>query len=226
MLEEVIGRVIEYVSHRIDSASHDALHSINRAQIMATIDALAPPSTDQNILSIVRHPDHFMRYYLSDRKDKIEAALRDEAVHLRRPRVVQLSLRLFANKSCRNLAECLHFGSPVVHAKQSLWHLAKHVRDLIRLHGGMRADGGKHRLQAIPAELPDIFRQFTRVRLNTGHIRRHGQHTVTLAQFGQALREQVFQLLRRNIGINTSGGATEPHGSNSRMSGDHICPSE
>src|SRR5271170_8327054 len=38
--QETIGRAIEDVAHRILSAAHDALHPINRAQVMAAVDRL------------------------------------------------------------------------------------------------------------------------------------------------------------------------------------------
>ena len=113
----MVGRVIEHVAHRIFRAAHDSFHSVNRAQIVASIDPFAASRAHQNILVVIRHPDHFMRHHLPDRENQIEPALQQKPVHLRRPRIVQLAFRLRMNKLRRNLANRLDIRSPVMNAK-------------------------------------------------------------------------------------------------------------
>src|ERR1039458_10711959 len=85
MSQETIGRIIENLAHGILGAAHDALHPINRAQVMAAVYALSASRAHQNILVVIGHANNFMRHNLPDGKNKIEAAMRNQPVHLRRP---------------------------------------------------------------------------------------------------------------------------------------------
>src|SRR6202140_216784 len=91
MPQKTIGGVIENVAHGILRTTHDALHPINRAQVMAAVYALPASSAHQNILVVVRHADDFVGHDLSDRENQIETALRNQPVLLGRPRIVQLA---------------------------------------------------------------------------------------------------------------------------------------
>src|SRR5258708_28275884 len=98
---------------------------------MAAVDALAASGPHEDVLVVIRHADDFMGHDLADGEDKIEASLSDEPVHLRRPWIIQLAFRLFADKFRGHLAESLHIGSPVMHAKKLVRHGAEHSLDLI-----------------------------------------------------------------------------------------------
>src|SRR5579863_4703649 len=50
MSQETIGCVIKYVAHGILCAAHDALHPVNRTQVMAPVDALTASRAHENIL--------------------------------------------------------------------------------------------------------------------------------------------------------------------------------
>src|ERR1017187_9856335 len=196
MAQKMIECVIENISDRIYGAAHDPLRSVNSAKVVAAVDSLASSRADQDVLAVIRHADDFMRHYLADREDKVEASSGDETVNLRRPGKVQLALRLLANVGHRDLADCLDIGSPVVNAEKVLRDFTKHMLDLVRLHGGMRADGGKHRLEAVAVVLPDVTGEFTGAGLSTAHIGRNSNHAVSSPEFCQAFGKQVFQLLR------------------------------
>src|SRR5258707_1114503 len=114
MPQKTIGGVIENVAYRILGASHDALHSINRAQVVTPIYALSSSSAHQNVLVVIRHADDFMRHDLADGQNQVEATLRNQTVYLRRPGIVQLPFRLLVNELGRNLAQSLYIGSPIV----------------------------------------------------------------------------------------------------------------
>ena len=91
-----------------------------------------------------------------------------------------------------------------MNAKESLRHIAEHARNLIGAHGGMGAESGKNGLKAVAIVLPCIARQLAGARVLAALVGRHGEHAIALAQLGKALREQIFQLLRRQIGVDAS----------------------
>src|SRR6204780_5638382 len=112
--QETICRVVKHTSNGIFGAAHDALHGINRAQVVAAIDRVAASRADKNVLVVIGHANDFMGNNLADGKNEIETALRDEPVHLRWPCIVQFAFRLFADELGWNLAESLDIGPPVV----------------------------------------------------------------------------------------------------------------
>src|SRR4029077_7625549 len=139
MPQKMIGGVIENVAHGILGTAHDALHPINRAQVVAAVYALSASCANKNVLVVVRHANDFMGDDLPDRENQIETALRNQPVHLGRPRVVQLAFGLLMDELRRDLAESLDVGSPVMRSEKLYRHGAKHSRDLLGLHGSMRA---------------------------------------------------------------------------------------
>src|ERR1700748_1080794 len=98
MLQEAIGCVVENGADRILGTAHDALHAIDSAEIMAAVDSFASAGPDKNVLVVIAHADHFMRHHLADGKDQIEAVFEKHAVHLCRPREVELALRLLMDE--------------------------------------------------------------------------------------------------------------------------------
>src|ERR1019366_9916021 len=121
MAQEMLGCVVENISDRVYGAAHDPLRSVNGAEVVAAVDSLAPSCADKDVLAVIRHADDFMRHYLADREDKIEASSRDEAIDLRRPRNIQLAFGLFANVGRRDLADRLHIGPPILNAGKVPW---------------------------------------------------------------------------------------------------------
>src|ERR1035437_7497418 len=178
MSQETIGRIIENLAHGILGAAHDALHPINRAQVMAAVYALSASRAHQNILVVIGHANNFMRHNLPDGKNKIEAAMRNQPVHLRRPRIVQLAFRLLVDEVRRNLAEGLDIGSPVVDVKEFLRHGPEHSLNLLGLHGGVCAKRRQNRLHPITVVFPRIARQFAGARMRAALVGRHGEHAV------------------------------------------------
>ena len=76
VFKKLVGSVVQDLAHRIAGASHDALHAVDRAEIVAAVDALASAGSDQDVLVVVGHADHFMRHDLSDGEHEIEATTR------------------------------------------------------------------------------------------------------------------------------------------------------
>ena len=215
-LQKVIGGVVEHVAHGIVGAAHDALHAVDRAQIVAAIDALAAARADQNVLVVVGHADHFMGHDLADGKNQIEAALRDQPVDLRRPGIIQLAFRLLANELGGNLAQGLDVGAPVMNAEEILRHIAEHVRDLVRAHGGVRAQRGQNGLEPVAVVLPRIARQLAGAGVLAASDRAARQaRCLRCAELGQALRKQIVQLPRSQIGIGASYCAVKTHATDS-----------
>src|ERR1035437_8067059 len=134
MFQEMIGGVIEHVAHRIGGAAHDPLHPVDGAQVVAAIDAVTASRAYQNVLVVVGHADHFMRHNLANGENQVEAAPRDQLVDLRRPRITQLTFRLFADEIGRYLAKSLDVRAPIMHLEKIQRHIAVHRRDLLGLH--------------------------------------------------------------------------------------------
>src|SRR5579864_4302302 len=88
LAQEVIRSVVEDEAHGVFCTAHDALHTINRSEIVTTVDAVTSASADQNVFVVVRHPDHFVWHHLPQREHKIEAAVCNQTIHLRRPWVI------------------------------------------------------------------------------------------------------------------------------------------
>src|ERR1017187_3440893 len=75
MSQETIRRVIEKGAHGILSAAHDALHPINRAQVMAAAYWVTASGAHQNVLVVIRHAYICVQDDLADRENEIEAAM-------------------------------------------------------------------------------------------------------------------------------------------------------
>src|SRR6266404_1676564 len=214
MPQKMIGRVIENVAYGILRTAHDALHPINGAQVVAAVYALSASCANKNVLVVVRHADDFVGHDLTDRENQIETALRNQPVHLGRPRIVQLAFRLLVDELRRDLAESFHAGSPVMHSEKLCRHGAKHSRDLLGLHGSMRAKSGQNRLQPVAVMLPRVARQVARAGMYTALIGRYNEHAISLSQLRQTAHKQILQL-RKQIAFDTAGGAVETHAANS-----------
>src|SRR5258708_33495642 len=214
MPQKTIGGVIENIAHGILRTAHDALHPINRAQVMAAVYALPASGAHENVLVVVRHADDFMGHDLTDRENQIETALRNQPIHLGRPRIVQLAFRLLMDELRRHLAERLNVGSPVMHSEKLYRHGAKHARDLLGLHGSMRAKSRQNRLQPVAIILPRVARQVARAGMYTAFIGRYNEHAISLPQLRQTAYKQIPQL-RKQIAFDTAGGAVETHAANS-----------
>src|SRR6266403_5323297 len=214
MSQKTIGGVIENIAHGILRTAHDALHPINRAQVMAAVYAFSPSGAHQNVLVVVRHADDFMRHNLTDRENQIESALSDQPIYLGRPRIVQLAFRLLVDELRRDFAESLNVGSPVMHSEEVYRHGAKHSRDLLGLHGSMRAKSRQNRLQPVAVILPRVARQVARAGMYTALIGRYNEHAISLSQLRQTAHKQILQL-RKQIAFDTAGGAVETHAANS-----------
>jgi hypothetical protein len=61
----------------------------------------------------------------------------------------------------------------------------------------MRAESGENGLEAFSIILPRITRQLARAGVFAALVGWHGEHTIPLTEFRQALRQQVFQPARR-----------------------------
>src|SRR5258708_13913985 len=214
MPQKMIGRVIENIADRILRTAHDALHPINRAQVMAAVYAFSPSGAHQNVLVVVRHADDFMRHDLADRENQIETALCNQPIHLGRPRIVQLAFRLLVDELRRDLAESLHAGSPVMHSEKLCRHGAKHSRDLLGLHGSMRAKSGQNRLQPVAVMLPRVARQVARAGMYTALIGWYNEHAISLPQLRQTDYKQILQLCKQ-IAFDTPSAAAQTHAANS-----------
>src|SRR6266404_5161818 len=214
MSQKAIGSVIENIAYGILRTAHDALHPINRAQIMAAVYAFSPSGAHQNVLVVVRHADDFMRHDLTDRENQVETALCNQPIYLGRPRIVQLAFRLLVDELRRDLAESLNVGSPVMHSEKLCRHGAKHSRDLLGLHGSMRAKSRQNPLQPFAVILPRVARQVAGAGMYTALIGRYNEHAISLPQLRQTADKQILQLWKQ-IAFDTACGAVEPHAANS-----------
>ena len=164
---------------------------------MAAVYAIAASRAHQNIFVVIRHADDFVGHDLADGENQIEAALRNQPIHLGRPRIVQLAFRLLADEFRRDLAESLNVGSPVMHAKKLFRDRAKHSRDLLRLHRSMRAESRQNRLESVAVILPRVAREVTGTRMHAALIRWHDENPVALSELRKTFHQQIVQPLER-----------------------------
>src|SRR5271166_5044277 len=136
----MITGVIEDRSDRVFGASRDALHAVDRAEVVAAVDALVSASSAQNVLAGVSHADYLVRHNLADGEDQIMVAPRDKAVGLRGPRVMELSLGDFLNELAGHLAQGFNVGTPVVDAEERVRDRTEHARQLLGRHGRVRTE--------------------------------------------------------------------------------------
>src|SRR5207245_3095359 len=148
------------------------------------------------------------------RENQIESALRDQPIYLGRPRIVQLAFRLLVDELRRDLAESLNVGSPVMHSEKLCRHGAKHSRDLLGLHGSMRAKSRQNRLQPVAVMLPRVARQVARAGMYTAFIGRYNEHAISLSQLRQTVHKQILQLWKQIV-FDAAGCTVEAHAANS-----------
>ncbi len=127
------------------------------------------------------------------------------------PRVVQLAFGLLVDELGRDLAEGLDIGAPVVDPKEFGGHIAVHVLKLRRLHGRMSAECGEDCFHAVAVVLPCVASEVSGAGMEAGHVGRNREHALPLAEFGQILGEEVIQVRRREIGVDSSYGAIQTH---------------
>ena len=70
----MVRGITQHVAHGIRGAAHDPLHPVDRAQVVAAVDALSASRADQDVLVVVGHADDFMGNDLADGEDQVEAA--------------------------------------------------------------------------------------------------------------------------------------------------------
>ena len=91
-----------------------------------------------------------------------------------------------------------------MNAEEIEGHLAEHMRNLVRAHGGVRAESGQNRLEPVAVVPPCVAGQLACAGVLAGLIGRDSQHVVARAELGQALNQQIVQLPGRQIGIDAS----------------------
>ena len=154
----------------------------------------------KNILVPIRHPHHFMRNHLPNRKNQVMPAIPQQLVHLRRPAVVHLPLTHLVNKLARHLAQRHNIVPPVVHPEQPARRLPEHRRNLLVRHRRMRAQRRQHIHQLVAVVLPRQLRQHPSLRVEPRKIRRNRQHPLPLPQPLQRSKK-----IRPQIGIGHLG---------------------
>ena len=129
---------------------------------MALVDAFTPPYTDEEVLVVVRHPDHFVRHHLPDGKDQVVPAFEEHAVHLHGHGIVGYAARYLADVVGRHGTDMHDTVAPVMHAKERPGDAGEHFFDLPVRHWKMRPDGGKNIRQVFAVILVDVACQFPR----------------------------------------------------------------
>src|SRR5262249_31117535 len=132
--------------------------TVHCAEIMAAVDALRPTSSDEHIFVVVRHADDFMRHNLPNGENQIKSAAHDEPIDLRRPIVIQLSLRLLMNELSWNDANCFHVCTPLVDSEKGSGNIAEHGRQLLWSHCAVCPNRRKNRLQSRAVILTGVAR--------------------------------------------------------------------
>src|SRR5438128_6080410 len=126
MKEKMRSGVIQHASNGSIRASHNALHAVNRAQIVAAVDAVGAAGSDQNILVVIGHADHFMWDDLANRENEIELSASDEPVYLGRPVIIEAPFRLFADEIAGNNSDGFHILAPLMNMEEGAGHIAEH----------------------------------------------------------------------------------------------------
>src|SRR5712692_158344 len=147
VLNEMTRSIVQDSPNRIVRPPHDSFHAVYSAEEMAPVDTVGSAGANKNILVIIRHSDHFMGNNLSDGEHQIESAFDQHPVDLNRPGIVELAFRLFVHILGRHFPQCDSILSPVVCVKQIERYAAKHLGDLARRHGSVRAKCRQYRTE-------------------------------------------------------------------------------
>src|SRR5580704_546095 len=158
---------------------------------MAAVDALSASRAHKNVLVVIGHANNFVGHDLADRENEIETAMRNQSVHLCRPRIVELAFRLLVDEFGWNLAEGRDVGAPVMHPEKLYRHGAKHPRDLLGLHGSVCAESRQNRLEPVAEILPGVAREVASAGMHAALIRWHDENPVPFPKLRQTLHQQI-----------------------------------
>ena len=85
---------------------------------MAIVDAGIPSSSDEDVLGVVGHSDHFVGDDLSDRQDQIVSPLGDDAIDLGWPRFRVDPFGRLRHKFLIDITEGIDIGAESMDADQ------------------------------------------------------------------------------------------------------------
>src|SRR5215472_11007907 len=85
MAEEALSGVVEHGADGVLRGAHDALHAVDRAEVVAAVDAFAAAGADEDVLVVVGHADDFVRDDLADGEYEIPLTVDDVLVDLGGP---------------------------------------------------------------------------------------------------------------------------------------------
>ena len=216
LLQKLFRRVIQHPPHRRVRAAHHALHPVHRAQVMAAVDACGPARAYQNVLVAVRHAHHLVRHHLADRDDQVErravaGSLHQQAVHLRRPRKIQLPLRLLPDHAPWHLAQRHNVLAPAMRPEQPRRHPAEHSPERFRVHRRVRTQRRHHRQQTVAEQLIRHRGQLTRARMDPRGVRRQRQHPPAVAQLPKSAPQRFPKRRRAKLSGSRSFAEVNSH---------------
>ena len=133
---------------------------------------------DEQVLRVVRHADHFMRYDLTGRDDEIIALIHHAAVDLHADRLMPEAICDFFQIACRNLADFDDVMPPIMDDHAFIGNALEHDFPLLFGHRLVRAEG-RHNVglhapfgQQMVVDAGD----FPRLRMEAREIRRDDEH--------------------------------------------------
>ena len=157
---------------------------------MAAVDHLASAHADEEVLGVVRHSDHLVRYDLARRDDEVIRGIHDTAVDLDGERGLPQAFGNVRNNFGGDVAEFHHVGAPVVDDHPVERHIAEHGLPL-RLGDGDVCAEGRHDVDldtALVQRMPEGVCDEAGVGVEAREIGREDEDAPERAPF-QRLRE-------------------------------------
>ena len=160
----------------------------------------------------VRHAHHFVRNHLPDRQDQIVAAIAQQLVHLRRPRVVELALAHLAHElaaaprpasrcRCASRARGTDRAASSRTSSQSRRPSSPCACPAPAAHPSACSPKNSH---AISVSIPGL-------RVHPRKVRRHRQHPSPLTQPPERLEQVSLHLINRHLGRRRSRSEVQTH---------------
>ena len=193
--------VIQHPAHRVVGTTHNALHAVGCANKVAFVDALGATGPYKDVFVVVGHANYFVGHYLTNAQDEVVLTFHQHLIHLGGPVVGDAAVGNFSDVVAGNYAQGNYIVAPVVHPKQIVRHLRKHIADFFRRHGHMRPQCRQNIGELVAVVFPGMGSYFSGLGVQTGIVWRYRQHLLALAQLIQGLMKGCPQIVRRQLFI-------------------------
>ncbi len=209
---EVVAGVVQHAADGRIRAAHHALHAVDGSEEVAAMNPDGAAGAYEDVFVVVGHANYLVGDDLADREDEVVAAVAEQLVHLRGPRVIDLALADVVEELAGDFAQGHYVVAPVVHAEEATWRRSVHGGDLIVRHGLMGAQGGQHVCQLVAVVLPGKLRQKAALGVHPGEVGRDRQHFFANTKLIERGKQVRLDLSGRHLSCRTSSGKKKTHG--------------